>query len=84
MVRYYRSALDTAGVVLVVCFLLTTLLFSWVNHRPEWMPALMCVGMIGCRYAIGRTNTRLCLYAFELLIVSLYMGKVHGREQVVI
>ena len=40
--------------------------------------------MIGCRYAIGRTNTRLCLYAFEFLIVSLYMGKVHGREQVVI
>ena len=69
MPRYYRSALGTTEIVLAIYFLLTTLLFSWVNHRLEWVPALMCVGMLGCRYAIGRANSRVCLYVFELLIV---------------
>ena len=69
MPRYYRSALGTTEIVLAIYFLLTTLLLSWVNHRPEWVPALMCAGMLGCRYAIGRANSRVCLYAFELLIV---------------
>ena len=38
MPRYYRDALGTTEIVLAIYFLLTTLLFSWVNHRPEWVP----------------------------------------------
>ena len=69
MPQYYRRALATSEVVLAVYFLLNAVLFSWLNHRMEWIPALMFVGAIGCHYSIGRINSRLSVYAFELLIV---------------
>lgn len=70
MPAYYRSALATTEVVLIVYFLLATVMLYRINHRLEWVPVLMCVGMIGCRYAIGRVNARLCVYLMEALIVA--------------
>ena len=69
MPKYYKSALATSEVVLIVYFILVTVLFSWVNRRPEWVPALMCTGMVLCRLSIGRVNSRASVYAFEALIV---------------
>lgn len=69
MPQYYKSALATSEVVLAMYFLLTTALFSWVNHRLEWMPALMCAGIIACHYSNGRINCRVSMYAFEAIIL---------------
>ena len=90
MPAYYRSALTTSEIVLVIYFLLNTALFSWINHRLEWMPALMCLGMLGCRYSIGRINSRLSVYAFEALIVlwccwhTYHVGWNYGAQHLLI
>ena len=69
MPEYYKHALNSNVVVLAIYFLLTAALLSWVNQRLEWVPVLMCIGMICCRYSIGYINSRVCVYAFEALIL---------------
>ena len=66
---YYRRALAANEIALALYFLLTCLLFSWANHRLEWVPALMLAGVVCCRLCIGRINSRMCFYSFELIIV---------------
>ena len=69
MPQYYRRALTTSEFVLIVYFVMVAALFSWINHRLEWFPLLAAACMAGCRYAIGRANSRKAVYAFELVII---------------
>ena len=67
--RYFRRALSTNQIALAVYFLLTFALFSLNNHRLEWVPLAMFGWTVLCRLSIGRVNSRVSLYAFELMIV---------------
>ena len=90
MPQYYRRALGTTEVVLVVYFLLAAVMFYWINHRLEWVPVLMGVGMLGCRYSIGRINTRLSVYLFDALILvwcgwnTHFVGWHYGAQHLLI
>lgn len=90
MPRYYRGVLGSTEVMLVIYFLLSAALFSWINHRLEWVPALMCAGMAGCRYSIGKVNTRISVYAFEALILvwcawhTRFVGWSYGAQHLLI
>ncbi len=90
MPLYYKSALATTEVVLVIYFLIVTIMLSRINHHLEWVPALMCAGMLGCRYSIGRINSRLSVYAFEVLIIvwcswhTHFVGWGYGAQHLLI
>ena len=90
MPAYYRSALATTQIVLVIYFLLVTVMLSRLNHRLEWVPALMGMGMLGCHYSIGRVNCRLNVYAFDLLILiwcawhTYFVGWRYGAQHLLI
>ena len=66
---YFRRALATTDVVLAIYFLLVFVLLTWANQKLEWMPLFLCAAMVGCRLLIGRVNSRVSFYAFELVIV---------------
>ena len=77
MPQYYRNALASTEIMLTLYLLLSTALFSWINHRIEWAPAAMCAGMFGCWYSIGRVNSRVSVYAFDVVILALCAWHTH-------
>lgn len=87
---YFRRALATCEMALAVYFLLTGVLFSWANHRLDWMPLVMCAAMLGCRYSLGRINSRLSFYAFEAVIIlwcgwhTFTVGWAYGAQHLLI
>ena len=68
---YYRRALSSSEVLLVVYFVLCFLLYPLINQgRWEWVPLLFTAAAGGCLLALKYRGVRLNLFLYALLCIG--------------
>ena len=64
--QYYRQAIQTTGVMLVVYYLLSFFFFRLANHHWEWVPLLMILWAGAGIWSLKKLNLRTNLILFTI------------------